>query len=115
MMEDATIEECGMCEQAELPETMSCCEADNIADEIITSGKFLDCCNTQIIDNKVEDDFLYLKEEVKYDQSSSVVVLPVNLFEDDNQTVKTFTPYASDSSPPSRENNLYKLNSVLLN
>lgn len=115
MMEDASVEQCGMCTETEIPETMPCCEDDNFAGEIITSGNFSDCCNTQVVENKVEDDFIYLKLEVKNDKSSSVISLPLNLLVNDNLTVKSFTHYAFDSSPPSRENDLYIYNSVLLN
>ncbi len=115
MMDEVSAEQCGMCTETELPETMPCCEDGDSSGEIITSGNFSDCCDTQVIDNKVEDDFIYFKEEVTNYQSSSIIALPLSLFKNDNQIVKSFLHYAFDSSPPSRENDLYISNSVLLN
>ena len=114
MMEEISSEQCNMCSETEIPETISCCEENNFAGEILTSGSFTDCCNTQVIENKVEDDFLYLKQEVNNDQCSIVIVLPASLLVNDIEILKSTSSYTFDSSPPSRKNDLYNYNSVLL-
>ena len=57
MMNEVSSEQCGMCTENEIPETSSCCKDENFAGEIITSGNFSECCNTQVVENKVEDQF----------------------------------------------------------
>ena len=57
MMEEASAEQCNMCADTQIPETMPCCENDNFADEVITSGNFSGCCEIQVVNNKVEDEF----------------------------------------------------------
>ncbi len=108
MMEEASAEQCGTCEIMEQPESMETeCEIETVEDHS-------NCCDTQVIDNKVEDDFLYFKEEVKNDLTSSVIELPLNILTNDNQFVKSHSLYAFDSSPPLRGNDIYIYNSVLL-
>jgi len=114
MMEEASAEECNMCTDTQIPEIMPCCEDDNFAGEVITSANFSDCCEIQLVDNKVEDEFLYLKVEVKNDLTSSIVELPLSVILNANQAVKSHSPFAFDSSPPSLENDLYIYNSVLI-
>ena len=114
MMEEASAEQCNMCADTQIPETMACCEDDNFAGEVITSSNFSGCCEIQLVDNKVEDEFLYLKVEVKNDLTSSIVELPLSVIINANQTVKSHSPFAFDSSPPSLENDLYIYNSVLI-
>jgi hypothetical protein len=114
MMEEASSEQCGMCENMEQPESMQGCEAMETECEIETIEDHYNCCNTQVIDNKVEDEFLYLKIEVKNDLTSSIVALPVSVIINTNQTVKSHSPFAFDTSPPSLENDLYIYNSVLI-
>ena len=114
MMEEASAEQCNMCTDTQIPETMACCEDDNFAGEVITSGNFSDCCEIQLVDNKVEDEFLYLKVEVKNDLTSSIVELPLSVIFNASKTVKSHSPFAYDSSPPSLENDLYIYNSVLI-
>ncbi len=57
MIEEASAEECNMCTDLPIQETMPCCEDENLTGVIITTGNFSDCCDTQVIDNKVEDEF----------------------------------------------------------
>ena len=114
MMEEASAEQCNMCADTQIPETMACCEDDNFAGEVITSSNFSGCCEIQLVDNKVEDEFLYLKVEVKNDLTSSIVELPLSVIFNASKTVKSHSPFAFDSSPPSLENDLYIYNSVLI-
>jgi hypothetical protein len=72
MMEEASSEQCGMCENMEQPESMQGCEAMETECEIETIEDHSSCCDTQVIDNKVEDEFIYLKVEVKNDLTSSI-------------------------------------------
>ena len=76
MMEEASAEQCNMCADTQIPETMACCEDENFIGEIITSGNFSDCCNTKVIDNKVEDEFS-LSGSTKF--FTSIVVLSSSL------------------------------------
>jgi hypothetical protein len=114
MMEEASSSECSMCIDTQIPERMPCCEEDNVTGETITSGNFSGCCDTQLIDNKVEDEFLFFKQEVKNDDSSLIIIISSTTFSINNNVLKSHSPYAFDSSPPSLENNLYISNSVLL-
>jgi hypothetical protein len=114
MMEEVSSEQCGMCTENEIPETLPCCEDENYAGEIITSGNFSECCNTQVVENKVEDQFLYFKEELKNNLTSSVIELPLSVLINDKQIVKSHSLYAFDSSPPLHGNHLYIFNSVLI-
>ena len=114
MMEEASSVQCGMCENMEQPESMQGCEAMETECEIETVEDHSNCCDTQVIDNKVEDEFIYLKVEVKNDLTSSIVELPLSVIFNANQTVKSHSPFAFDSSPPSLENDLYIYNSVLI-
>ena len=108
MMEEASSKQCGMCEVMEQPESMETeCEIETVEDNS-------DCCEIQVIENKVEDDFLYYKEEVKNDLTSSVIDLPLSILINDKQIVKSHSLYAFDSSPPLHGNNLYIFNSVLI-
>jgi hypothetical protein len=54
------------------------------------------------------------KQEVKNDDSSLIIILSSTTFSINNNVLKSHSPYAFDSSPPSLENNLYISNSVLL-
>lgn len=114
MMEEASSEQCGMCENMEQPESMQGCETMETECEIETIEYHSNCCDTKVIDNKVEDEFLYLKVEVKNDLTSSIVELPLSVIINANQTVKSHSPFAFDTSPPSLENDLYIYNSVLI-
>ena len=114
MMEEASSSECGMCAETEIPETMPCCPDDSFAGEIITSGNYSDCCEIQLVNNKVEDDFLYFKEQVMKEFTSSFVELPLSIILVANQTMKSHSPFAFDSSPPWRGNDIYIYNSVLI-
>ncbi|MBT8387644.1 MAG: hypothetical protein KJO12_09560 [Ignavibacteria bacterium] len=114
MMEETFADECSMCMDTNIPESMSCCEEDNFTGEIYTSGNFSDCCDTQVIENKVEDEFIYLNVEVKNDLTSSIVELPLSILTNDNEIVKSQSLYAFNSSPPSRGNDIYIYNSVLI-
>ncbi|NNG26966.1 MAG: hypothetical protein HKM87_05530 [Ignavibacteriaceae bacterium] len=57
MMEETSSSECGICADTEVPEEMPCCEEDNFSSDIITSGTFSDCCEIQVVDNKLKDEF----------------------------------------------------------
>ncbi len=114
MMEEASSEQCGMCETVEQPDPMQGCESMESECEIKSDQDHSNCCDTQVIDNKIDDDFIYFKEEVKDDVSSSLIELPLNILTNDNQFVKSHSLYAFDSSPPLRGNDIYIYNSVLL-
>ena len=114
MMEEASTEQCGLCEVMEQPESMQGCESMETECELETVEDHSNCCETQVIDKKVEDDFLYFKEEVKNDLTSSVIELPLSILINDKQIVKSHSLYAFDSSPPLHGNDLYIFNSVLI-
>ncbi len=114
MMEEASSSEYGMCTETQIPEKMPCCEEDNFAGEIITSGNFSDCCEIQIVDNKLKDEFLFFIQKIKNDDSSLILYLSSDTFSIDNNILKLHSPYAFDSSPSSRDNDLYIYNSVLI-
>jgi len=75
MMDEASAEQCNMCADTQILETMACCEDDNFTGELITSGNFSGCCNTQVIEYKVEDEFS-LSGKIKL--ITSIVVLLIN-------------------------------------
>jgi hypothetical protein len=114
MMEEASSEECGMCETSDRQDPMQGCESMETECEIETVQDHFNCCETQIIDDKVEDEFIYFKEEINNDLSSSLIELPFSILTNDIQFVKSHSLYAFDSSPPLRGNDIYIYNSVLL-
>jgi len=75
MMEEASAEQCNMCADTQILETMACCEDDNFTGEVITSGNFSVCCVTHIIEYKVKDEFS-LSGKTKL--ITSIVVLLIN-------------------------------------
>jgi len=84
MKEETSAEQCNMCTDEQIPETMICCEDDNITDEIIFSGKSSDCCDTQVIDNKVEDEFS-ISGNTKFISSIVVVSISPSILESEKE------------------------------
>ena len=114
MMEEASSSECGMCADTQVPDKMPCCEEDNFSGDILASGNFSGCCKIQLADNNIEDEFLFIKQEIKVHDSSLSIMLSSNTYSIENNVLKSHSPYAFDSSPPALENNLYISNSVLI-
>jgi len=114
MMEKASSEQCEICEISVKPDPMQDCEAMETECEIETVQDHSSCCDTQVINDKVEDDFINFKEEVKNDLSSSLIDLQFIILTNDSQFVKSHSLYAFDSSPPFYGNDIYIYNSALI-
>ena len=107
-------QECTMHDNMETPESMSCCEnedSDCGGKAPLTSS---DCCETQSINKKVEDDFISFKQEIKNKFTSIIVSLSLHTLIEDENRVTSHILLAFDSSPPSSTNKIYIFNSVLL-
>ena len=115
MMERSLVDqECMMHDNMEAPESMSCCENEDVDCGSNSQFPLSDCCEDQTTSNKVEDDFISFKQELKTQFTSLVVSLSTHTIIEDENRVTTHILLAFDSSPPSSANTIYIFNSVLL-
>jgi hypothetical protein len=95
-------------------ESMTCCENEELDCEGNSQLPLSDCCEDQTISNKVEDDFIFFKPDLKKESSSIIVAISSHSKVKDEKCVSKHLPYAFDSSPPQLNNNIYIFNSALL-
>jgi len=98
MMEEASAEQCNMCADTQIPETMACCEDENFKGEIITSGKFSDCCEIQVVDIKIKDDFS-LSGNTKLNTSIVVASISPSILESEKE-ITNFQQNKYNLPPP---------------
>jgi len=84
MMEEASAEECNKCTDAQIPEIMPCCEDENFTGEFITSSNFSGCCEIQLIENKVEDEFS-LRGNTKLITNFFVISISISILESEKE------------------------------
>lgn len=94
--------------------SMTCCENEELDCEGNSQLPFSDCCEDQTTSDKVEDDFIFSKQDLKKRSTSLIVVIFTNSKIENVKCVSSHIPYAFDSSPPQLNNNIYIFNSVLL-
>ena len=114
MEKTMTNQMCTMDDNMNEMKLMVCCENEDLDCEGNLQSPLSECCEDQTTSNKVEDDFIFFKPDLKKESSLIIVVISSHSKIEDEKCVFLHIPYAFDSSPPQLNNNIYIFNSVLL-
>jgi len=114
MMQQKSISSCEICADEMANATLSCCEDEqNNYSEIISSSNS-NCCQTEFVFNKIEDEFLINKADLNLFLSLENVVHHVSITPAAERVELAHTFY-TDSSPPFLINpEIHITNSALL-
>ncbi len=104
-------EACGMEDLEPTKMSSVCCEKDEA--EVTISGYMPVCCEIEIVENKVSDQFLFVNIETNKNTNFTVILISTNIHLDSNP-LDHFQHNLHNTSPPHLDNDIYIQNSVLL-
>jgi len=104
-------EACGMEDLAPTKMSSDCCEKDDA--EVTISGFMPVCCEIEIVENKVSDQFLFVNIETNKNTNFTVILISTNIHLDSNP-LHHFQHNLHNTSPPHLDNDIYIQNSILL-
>ena len=104
-------EACGMEDLAPTKMSSGCCEKDEA--EVAISGYMPVCCEIEMVENKVSDQFLFVNIETNKNTNFTVILISTNIHLDSNP-LDHFQHNLHNTSPPHLDNDIYIQNSVLL-
>ncbi|MCH7771773.1 MAG: hypothetical protein IIA49_12285 [Bacteroidetes bacterium] len=104
-------EACGMEDLAPTKMSSGCCEKDKA--EVTISGYMPVCCEIEMIENKVSDQFLFVNIETNKNTNFIVILIKTNIHLDSNPLYH-FKHNLHNTSPPHIDNDIYLQNSILL-
>lgn len=82
--------------------------------KLIIKKSFSDCCELQIVDNKITDEFLSVDKNLIKENTYTIILLDIdNLFNKINPSKVSYYKI-HNTSPPSSEEDLYIHNSILI-
>ena len=111
MMESYSSERCSMCQVENLPQPDKCCMMSKDFKEEIKSDQPV-CCEIKVVDEKLSDDFLVTIQNNSEKESSLIIILMSETFENRNLFSKINISVNAHSPPQSIP--IYITNSVLL-
>ncbi|MFO7524559.1 MAG: hypothetical protein R6W68_03830 [Ignavibacteriaceae bacterium] len=109
MMKSTSLDECSIC-ITEI-ETPSCCSLKSNG-ENLSSTKKSACCETVLIAQPIEDDYLITKTEIQIFQYNAQSYFPELIIE--NQFLDNSDIHFTSHSPPMPAEHLFILNSIFL-
>ena len=104
-------EECGMEDIAQNKMSSGCCEKDE--PKVTISGYMPVCCEIELVENKVSDQFLFVSNETNKNTNFTVILINTNIHLDSNP-LDHFKHNLHNTSPPHIDNDIYLQNSILL-
>jgi len=104
-------EACGMEDLAPTKMSSGCCEKDEA--EVTISGYMPVCCEIEMVENKVSDQFLFVNIETNKNTNFTVILISTNIHLDSNP-LHHFQHNLHNTSPPHLDNDIYIQNSILL-
>ena len=104
-------EACGMEDLEPTKMSSGCCEKDEA--EVTISGYMPVCCEIEIVENKVSDQFLFVNIKTNKNTNFTVILISTNIHLDSNP-LDHFQHNLHNTSPPHLDNDIYIQNSVLL-
>lgn len=109
-----SFEKCDMCSMPQEPVEPSCC-MEETDDNLFTISNYVPtCCQTELVSNKIDDQFIFVKTGInnKLSLMQSVSISCANAFPSE---FKALSEYSFYHPPPSKvSNNVYIALSVLL-
>jgi hypothetical protein len=106
-------EEAELCEMEEMKMMSHCCSEGNENGQTIR-GYQQDCCESRTIENRISDEFIFVKSENVQD-NILIVLLAESEILNSNPNLNLFSKNnLHNNSPPGRENNLFIINSSFL-
>ena len=104
-------EECGMEKIASKKVSSGCCEKDDT--KVTISGYMPVCCEIELVENKVSDQFLFVNNETNKNTNFNVILISSTVHLDSNP-LEHSEYNLHNTSPPHLDNNIYLQNSILL-
>jgi hypothetical protein len=104
-------EECGMEELAPNKMSSGCCDNDD-AKETISSYMAV-CCEIEVVENKISDQFLFVNNETNKNSPFTVILIGANFVLESNPSQHSELNL-HNTSPPHLVNDIYLQNSILL-
>jgi len=104
-------EECGMEDMAPKKMSSGCCDNDDVKETI--SSYMPVCCEIEVVENKVSDQFLFVKNETNKNAQFDAVLIGTNIVLEPNLVYHSENNL-HNSSPPHLDNKIYIQNSILL-
>ena len=104
-------EACGMEHMINNKLSSGCCEKDDA--EVTISGYMPVCCDIEVVENKVSDQFLFVNIETNKNTYITVILIKTNIHLDSNP-LDHFKHNLHNTSPPHIDNDIYLQNSNLL-
>ena len=104
-------EECGMEDMTPGKMSFGCCEKGEA--EVTISDYLPVCCEIEMVENKVSDQFLFVNIETNKNTNFTVILISTNIHLDSNP-LHHFQHNLHNTSPPHLDNDIYIQNSILL-
>jgi hypothetical protein len=104
-------EECGMEDMAPNKMSSGCCEKDEA--KVTISGYMPVCCEIEVVENKVSDQFLFVNSETNKNTQFTIILISANIGLESNPLQHSKLDL-HNTSPPHLDNNIYLQNSILL-
>jgi len=104
-------EACGMENMASNKVSSGCCEKSEA--KVTLSGYMPVCCEFEMVENKISDQFLFVNNETNKNINFTVILINTNILLDSNP-LNHFKHNLHNTSPPHLDNNIYIQNSSLL-
>jgi hypothetical protein len=104
-------EACGMEDMASNKMSPNCCEKEEA--KVTISGYIPVCCEIELVENKVSDQFLFVNNETNKNTNFTVILINTNILWDYNP-LEHSEYNLHNTSPPHLDRDLYIQNSILL-
>ena len=114
MMQEMSLNKCEMCSVSKEEVVTSCCAEEIIEYALSISSENPVCCQTEVVFNKVEDQYVDSKTEINFYTSSQISLHLVAQILSQSE-FNPNEPFLTDSSPPFLiDSEIHLTNSVLL-
>jgi hypothetical protein len=104
-------EACGMEDMASNKVSSGCCENDEA--EVTISSYIPVCCEIELVENKISDQFLFVNYETNKNNNLNVILISTPVLLDSNP-LEHSEYNLHNTSPPHLDNDIYLQNSILI-
>ena len=104
-------EACEMEDMSQNKVSSGCCEKYEA--KVTISGYLPVCCDIEVVENKISDQFLFVKIETNKNTNFTVILISTKIHLDTNP-LNHFQHNLHNTSPPHLDRDLYIQNSILL-
>jgi len=104
-------EACGMEDMASNKMSSGCCEKEEA--KVTISGYLPVCCEIDMVENKISDQFLFVNNETNKNTSFTVIFINTDILWDSNP-LEHSENNLHNTSPPHLDNDIYIQNSILI-